>query len=183
MGRVEQQQGFSLPELLLALSTGSLLAAVALQGLVGELRGSQQLGQRLQQRAMAARALELIRSEAARASRVTPKGLGGSTAACGLAGRPVLLHLESALGPITYTLGQAPSGIWRGDVLMRCGPAYGLDGEASVGAAQNRVLLDGLERQGSSAERISPGVLRLTLAGAGLQQVVLVDPGAGSTTS
>ncbi len=169
--------GFSLPELLLALSAGLLLAGVTLQGLLGELRGSQQLGQRLQQRAMAARALELIRSEVARASRVAVGGLNGASAACGLAGRPVLLHLESALGPITYTMGTPPSPIWRGTVLMRCGPAYGMDGEPSAGAAQNRVLLDGLDRQGSGAERISPGVVRLTLQARSRVEAMLAAPG------
>ncbi|MEB3275497.1 MAG: hypothetical protein VKM92_00900, partial [Cyanobacteriota bacterium] len=145
--------------------------------LLGELRGSQQLGQRLQQRAMAVRALALLRGEAARASRVAVGGLDGGTAACGLAGRPVLLHLVLPTGPITYTLGPPPSGIWRGAVLMRCGPAYGLDGEPSAGAAQNRVLLDGLESLGSGAERISPAGVRLTLQGRSRVAAILAAPG------
>jgi len=42
-------------------------------------------------------------------------------------------------------VGPAPSAIWRGRVLMRCGPAYGLDGRLSAGSApQNRVVIDGL---------------------------------------
>lgn len=46
---------------------------------------------------------------------------------------------------IVYSVGRAPSAIWRGQVLMRCGPSYGLDGVINLeGAYQNRVLLDAL---------------------------------------
>ena len=46
---------------------------------------------------------------------------------------------------IVYSVGQAPSAIWQGQVLMRCGPSYGLDGVLNLqGAFQNRVLLDAL---------------------------------------
>ena len=46
---------------------------------------------------------------------------------------------------IVYSVGQAPSAIWRGQVLMRCGPAYDLSGVLNLeGAYQNRVLLDAL---------------------------------------
>ena len=69
--------------------------------------------------------------------------------ACGLSGLAVLLHLEGPAGVITYTAGAAPSAIWRGQVLMRCGPAFGLHGEPSSGQAQNRVVLDGLSNKPS----------------------------------
>ena len=50
---------------------------------------------------------------------------------------------------IVYSVGAAPSAIWRGQVLMRCGPAYGLDGAIRPGGqAQNRVLIDGLPKEG-----------------------------------
>ena len=50
---------------------------------------------------------------------------------------------------IVYSVGTAPSPIWRGQVLMRCGPAYGLDGVIRQGGkAQNRVLIDGLPKEG-----------------------------------
>ena len=46
---------------------------------------------------------------------------------------------------IVYSVGSAPDAIWRGQVLMRCGPAYNLDGVPNLrGAFQNRVLLDAL---------------------------------------
>ena len=41
----------------------------------------------------------------------------------------------------------APSAIWRGDVLMRCGPAFDLQGGIRRGSRyQNRVVLDGVDR-------------------------------------
>ena len=170
MGRAECRRaavaaGFSLPELLLALCTGVLVAGAALQGLLAEARGSQRLGQRLQERQMAARALALIRADVARAHGVVLGGTGGGTSACGLAGRAVVLHLESPAGAITYTAGAAPSAIWRGQVLMRCGPAFGLHGEPSAGESQNRVVLDGLERGGARAEASGVGVLAVSLQG------------------
>ena len=46
---------------------------------------------------------------------------------------------------------------------MRCGPAYGLAGEISSGASQNRVLMDGLTSEGLRVEVDAPGVVRLRL--------------------
>jgi hypothetical protein len=60
-------------------------------------------------------------------------------------------------------------------VLMRCGPAFGLDGEPSAGASLNRVVLDGLQVAGTRAERISGAVVRVTLQGQSRVQGVLVD--------
>jgi len=157
--------GFTLPELLLALCTGLLVAGAALQGLLAEARGSQRLGQRLQERQMAARALGLLRADVARASTVVLGGTGEVASACGLSGRAVLLHLEGPAGVITYTAGAAPSAIWRGQVLMRCGPAFGLHGEPSSGQAQNRVVLDGLVRGGARVEQTSAGLLAVSLQG------------------
>ena len=49
--------------------------------------------------------------------------------------------------PVVYSLGPAPSAIWRGDVLMRCGPAFELHGGIRPGGRyQNRVVLDGVDR-------------------------------------
>jgi hypothetical protein len=44
---------------------------------------------------------------------------------------------------------------------MRCGPAFGLDGELSAGAAQKRVLLDGLSQPGLEAAVEPDGLLDL----------------------
>ena len=48
---------------------------------------------------------------------------------------------------VVYSLGSAPSAIRRGDVLMRCGAAFGLQGGVrSDSRYQNRVVLDGVDR-------------------------------------
>ena len=64
------------------------------------------------------------------------------------------LQLTTTAGVITYSRGDPPSSIWRGEVVMRCGSAYGIDGRLTSGAAQNRVVLDQLpqdEAHGFSA--------------------------------
>ena len=49
--------------------------------------------------------------------------------------------------PVVYSLGSAPSAIWRGEVLMRCGAAFDLQGGIRDGSRyQNRVVLDGVDR-------------------------------------
>ncbi len=165
--------GLSLPELLIALSTGLLVAGMAMQALLAEVRGSAQLGQRLQQRALAQRALALIRGDVARADRVLLAHEGGASPCGPATGRTLVLEARSATGSVAYSLGPAPSTIWRGQVLMRCGPAFGLHGEPSPGDVQNRVVLDGLERGGLLAERPTPGVVRLSLQGPGRLQEVM----------
>lgn len=178
MARAER--GFSLPELLVALSVGLLLAAAAMQAVLGETRLSHQLGARLRQRALAQRALALMRADGARATALSLGALGDGAGECEAAGRAggrrVLLHLATEAGPVVYTLGSAPSDIWRGAVLMRCGPAFGLYGEPSEGAALNRVVLDGLELAGSGAEALSAGVVRVRLAAGGGAELLLAAP-------
>ncbi len=51
-------------------------------------------------------------------------------------------------GALPY--GPAPSAIWRGAVLMRCCPAYGLDGDWSEGSPVARVLIDALPAAAAS---------------------------------
>jgi hypothetical protein len=76
-----------------------------------------------------------------------------------------VLHFDTASGPITYSLGKPAEPIWRGQVLMRCGPAYGLHGELGSGAAQNRVVLDALAASaGFRAQPAGVGLLQLELA-------------------
>ena len=68
---------------------------------------------------------------------------------CGLAGRQPKLAITPRDGsdPVVYSLGSAPSAIWRGDVLMRCGPAFDLHGGIRPGSRyQNRVVLDCVDR-------------------------------------
>ena len=145
-------------ELLLALSLGLLLSSAMIQALLADSRGSSQLLRQLRQRQQQQRVLALVRTELLRSERisVTP---AQEAHACDLAGRSPVLHLSGASGSITYSVGAAPSGIWRGVVLMRCGPAYGLDGRANPATApQNRVLVDGLVPRAAVREgSCSPG--------------------------
>ena len=154
--------GFSLVEVLLALALGLLFSGVMVQALFAEGSNSQRLARLLRERAGTERALQLIRSDLQRASQATAQ-LGGSSSACSLAGRSVVLHLETPEGPITYSVGKPAEPIWRGQVLMRCGMAFGLQGEPSRGQAQNRVLLDGLASAGVQVHLQGPGALRLEL--------------------
>ena len=136
--------GFSLVELMLSLSLGLALSGVMLQGLVAEGQSSGRFTSLLREKAAQRRTLALIKADLEQATSLTalPDQVG---AACNLSGRRVLLQLESPVGAITYSVGSAPSPIWRGHVLMRCGPAYSLDGLLTrAGASQNRVVLDAL---------------------------------------
>jgi hypothetical protein len=136
--------GFSLVELLISLSIGVLMSGTILQAVLDDAHASAGLTRLLRERAFQQRTLDLIQDDLARTSRIS-RDPRLEQHACGLSGRLPVLHLTTAAGPITYSIGAAPSGIWRGQVLMRCGPAYGLDGEPSLGSqSQNRVILDGL---------------------------------------
>lgn len=153
--------GFTLLELLLALGLGLLFSSLIVQALVVQGQQGSLLVRQLRERGIQRRTFALLRSELLRAERVALGSAAG--AACSLAGRQPVLQISTAEGPITYSIGSAPSAIWRGRVLMRCGPAFGLDGEPSPGAAQNRVVLDALTAAGFRAEPGSAGVLQLRL--------------------
>jgi prepilin-type N-terminal cleavage/methylation domain-containing protein len=160
---VRRERGFTLVELLLSLSLGLLVSGVVLQALVGEVGMGQRLGRQWREKANQRRTLELIRAELAQAEAVSTS-LPAAGAACPLGGRAVVLHL--AMGPtraaVTYSVGGGPSAIWRGQVLMRCGPAFALDGSVSEGEALNRVVIDGLaEDEGFTAAAAGGGALRL----------------------
>lgn len=141
---LSRRDGCSLVELMVSLSVGLLLSASLFQSLIGELQSGQRLTRHLRERRVQQRTLELLASDVSRAQRISSAPLSEQHA-CPLAGRLPVLHLSTSAGPITYSVGSAPSPIWRGQVLMRCGPAFGLDGRWSLGStAQNRVLIDGL---------------------------------------
>ena len=159
-----QAAGFSLLELLLAFGLGLSVCGLMLQSVLAEGQNGQRLARLLRERQAAARALVLLRSDLQRATEVaSTAGPIGQAAACNLAGRAVLLHLQTAEGPITYSVGSAPEPIWRGQVLMRCGPAFALDGSPSQGQALNRVVLDGLASGGALVLQQGPGTLRVEL--------------------
>ena len=136
--------GFSLVELMLALSLGLTLSGAMLQGLLAEGQASMRFTRLLRERAHQRRTLELVKADVQRSTAVSAAP-ELEQHGCSLAGRLPVLHLSTAAGAITYSVGAAPSGIWRGQVLMRCGPAFGLDGSLSAGSQpQNRVVIDGL---------------------------------------
>ena len=112
---------------MLALSLGLLLSGVMLQGLLDEGQNGQRLARLLRERAVQRRTLALIKADLAQATAIssTPQL---EQHGCSLADRLPVLHLSTSAGAVTYSVGSAPSAIWRGRVLMRCGPAYGLDG-------------------------------------------------------
>ena len=154
-------QAFTLVELLLALALGVVVCAAMVQLLLSESRGAALLVQRLRAGLEQRRVLELIREDVQRSSTVSLAAV--SPAACSLAGRAVVLHLEGDGTPVTYSVGSPPSSIWQGQVLMRCGSAFGLDGQPSPGMALNRVVLDGLPAGGLRVVALAGGRLELEL--------------------
>jgi prepilin-type N-terminal cleavage/methylation domain-containing protein len=169
--------GFTLLELLIALAIGLLFCGAILRSLV--LAGPQGalLARQLRERGLQARTLELLRTDLLRAESLRLATAAGS--ACPLAGRTPLVQIATAQGPITYSIGRPPSPIWRGRVLMRCGPAFGLDGEPSAGQAQNRVVIDGLVADGLRIEHSGQGLLQLRLE----QEFPLVGGGSHRLSS
>ena len=142
--RCRAMDGFSLVELMLSLSLGLALSGVMLQGLMAEGQNGARFSRLLRERDAQRRTLELIKQDLAQATAVseTPEM---EQHGCSLAGRTAVLHLRTGAGPITYSVGTAPSAIWRGRVLMRCGPAFGLDGYITPGSQPlNRVVVDAL---------------------------------------
>lgn len=155
--------GFTLVELLLALVLGTTLCLAILQALLWHAQNGGRLARQQRERAVQRRTLDLIRSELMRAGKVELQNSTSLASPCPLSGRAAVLQLLTPAGTIVYSLGAPPSSIWRGQVLMRCGPAYGLEGEPSSGASQNRVLLDALASGGFEASRPAAGMLLLRL--------------------
>ena len=156
MSEARVESGFTLIELLLSLSLGSMLFVVLLQLIGFDLRLGNSMASRMRESAQQRHTLELIRGELAIGSGWDVDPVVSNQWSCGMAGRkPVLaIRLDSSNSQVSsqtivYSVGAAPSPIWRGQVLMRCGPAYGLDGVIRPGGrAQNRVLIDALPKEG-----------------------------------
>ena len=142
--------GFTLVELLLAAALGLLLCGVMGQLLLGELRQGGFLAQAMLMKGVQRRTLALVKADLRQAAswQVDPNPL--QQWACGLSGRRPLLAIQPRNGSelVLYSIGSAPSAIWQSPVLMRCGPAFDLDGRPSAGAYQNRVVLDGVDHAG-----------------------------------
>jgi hypothetical protein len=166
-------QGFSLLDLLLASCLGLLLWGVSLGLLMAQGDQGARLARLARERLWQRRSLDLIRADLRRAERVEINPTQAA-AACPLAGRRPVLHLHSDPGPVTYAVGTPPSAIWRGLVLLRCGPAFNLQGEPSRADPLNRVVLDGLSARGLIAEWREAGLVRLELE----QELALVGGGA-----
>jgi len=160
-GRRRAAEAFSLVELLLALAMGLVLSTALLKLLLMEARQGALLVRQWRERTFQRRTLDLVRNDLLRATGIRVGSAGSSP--CPLSGREPVLQINTAEGPITYSLGLPPSSIWRGRVLMRCGPAFGLDGEPSQGASQNRVVIDALAPRGFRAEIQGPGQVRLEM--------------------
>ena len=157
MTKARPTAGFTLMELLIALAVGLGVGGALIQVLLAHSTFVQRQARLLRQQEFAQRTRRLVDSDLRQALAVAADP-GRETAACNLAGRRPVLHLRlpPPLQPITYSRGAAPSGIWGGEVLMRCGPAFGLDGSQSrEGAWQNRVVLDELQAQSSLLETIN----------------------------
>ena len=133
-----------------------MLFVVLLQLIGADLRLGNSMASRLRESAQQRQTLELIRGELAIGSGWEVDPTPSHQWTCGMAGRQPVLAIgldsrnsQASTQTIVYSVGAAPSAIWRGQVLMRCGPAYGLDGVIRPeGKAQNRVLIDGLPKEG-----------------------------------
>ena len=91
---------------------------------------------------------------------------------CALVDRQPKLAITPRDGsdPVLYSLCPAPSSIWRGDVLMRCGPAFDLRGGIRSGSRyRNRVVLQTMD--GFVAERDALASQLLVVG----QQIALTD--------
>ena len=145
--------GFTLLELMLSLSLGALLFALMLRLIGADLQLGRAMALRLSESSRQRRSLELIREELGSAYGWMVDPPVSNRWPCRMNGRRPVLAIATqqadaqarADRAIVYSVGSAPDAIWRGEVLMRCGPAYSLDGVPNLrGAFQNRVLLDAL---------------------------------------
>ena len=157
--------GFTLLELLLALSLGTLLFALMLSLIGADLQLGRAMAMRLSETSRQRRSLELIREELGLAHGWMVNPPVSKRWPCRMGGRRPVLAIATQLDDaqargdraIVYSVGSAPDVIWRGQVLMRCGPAYSLDGVPNVrGAFQNRVLLNALPLSMGSGFTASP---------------------------
>lgn len=152
--------GFTLVELMLSISLAMLFVAMALGVITKDLALGNSMAQRLRERGLQQRSLNLIKEDLARGHGWMVDPPYSNRWPCPLAGRRSVLAIATASDDpeargraIVYSVGSAPSPIWRRQVLMRCGPAFGLNGEPNfAGSFLNRVLIDGLPSPQSNGE-------------------------------
>ena len=144
--------GFPLVGLMLAAALGVLFCGVVSQLLLGELRQGGSLAQSLLMKGVQRRTLALVKQDLNQAVAWEIDPSPSADWPCSLAGRRPLLAIQPRNGsnPVVYSLGTAPSAIWQGQVLMRCGPAFDVNGRPSGGSYQNRVVLDAVDSFGIS---------------------------------
>ena len=143
-----QSCGFTLVELLLAAGLGVVFCSLAAQLLIGDLADGSALARRLQLRRLQRRTLMLVKGDLSRADHWQLQPAIDPGWRCAMAGRQPLIAIRSTDGAaaVVYSLGPPPSSIWKGQVLMRCGPSFTLQGQPNLeGAYQNRVVLDQVE--------------------------------------
>ena len=145
MCRPRSAQGFTLVEVMLAALLGTFFCGVVFQLLFAETRQGGALAESFQLKQWQRRTLELLKGDLERASSWQLDPDVSAEWPCALADRQPKLAItpRDGSGSVVYSLGPAPSAIWRGDVLMRCGPAFNLHGGIRRGSRyQNRVVLD-----------------------------------------
>jgi prepilin-type N-terminal cleavage/methylation domain-containing protein len=157
------ERGFTLVELLIALSLGLLVSGVILDALVGELGSSIKLSRWGRERAASLRVLELMRGELAQAQQASSNLIGSTPQGCGLSGRQLVLLMQTRQGVIAYSLDKSPDSIWRKTVLMRCGPSYDLNGSLANGQLSS-VVLDNLSGSGVAISQPSSGILSIEIS-------------------
>lgn len=141
-------KGFTLVELMLAAALGLILFGVALSLLIGDAVRSEAMAELIQTRRLQRRTLKLIKADLVQGATWLVEPADAASGSCGLAGRRPVLAIQhpNASPAVLYTIGKAPSPIWRSPVLMRCGPAFDLEGRTRPGSSfQNRVVLDAVE--------------------------------------
>lgn len=140
-----QRNGFSLVEMIVSLSLGGLIFLLLLQAVIADSLRSSRALDLFRVKSSQKLALNLIELDLSYGGLIDDLSFKQEQSSCPLSGRTSVLTLETHVGVITYMVGPAPSKIWHGDVLMRCGPAYGLNGALqSSDYFQNRVVIDGL---------------------------------------
>lgn len=165
----QRRSGFSLLELLLALSFGLTLLGIIGKAILGDATYSMRLVRMLRERTLTERALALIRMELQESPAVEVMPGAMVRDGCGLKGRTVMLHLDFIpVGvvtdqDVTYSIDRKPDPIWRGQTLVRCGPSYGLDGQMEHSAAVSRIWLDALHSDGFVISRDESSQIRLTV--------------------
>ncbi|MEY3930045.1 MAG: hypothetical protein RLZZ516_1755 [Cyanobacteriota bacterium] len=140
--RLKCSSGFTLAETLVALCVGCLLSAVMLNGFRLQMQMQKQMLQQVRERTWLKRALDRIARDVKAADNISsdPTPTASESTACALEGRTPVMKLTPTTPinlSIIYSVGTAPSPIWRGTVLMRCA-------RDPSGVISNRVLIDQL---------------------------------------